>query len=302
VRSSFADVAREQNERDLAREMASRYGDTVRLSQARFRAGDISEAELRKIELESTRYENAVIDAETQWDLARQRLAGLLALPSAQALPGERVREAEGRPTFDVARLTADALAHRPDLRAAGAARVVAEAELSAAKRERLPDLELGATYAHSDFTVSGDNPNTLALSLSLPLPLFDRNQANVGRAQLDIRRALNESERLQLAVQREVVEAVRKAARAEQLLRIYEGAATGAAATATHDTGGMLSRAETALRVAEKSYKAGAVSLLDLLEAQRTYLDTRAQYLRAVYDFRQAAIDVTHAVGEGTQ
>jgi cobalt-zinc-cadmium efflux system outer membrane protein len=211
------------------------------------------------------------------------------------------VREAEGRPTFDVARLTADALAHRPDLRAAGAARVVAEAELSAAKRERLPDLELGATYAHSDFTVSGDNPNTLALSLSLPLPLFDRNQANVGRAQLDIRRAENEGERLRLAVQREVVEAVRKAARAEQLLRIYEGAATGTAATATHDTGGMLSRAETALRVAEKSYKAGAVSLLDLLEAQRTYLDTRAQYLRAVYDFRQAAIDVTHAVGEGT-
>jgi cobalt-zinc-cadmium efflux system outer membrane protein len=301
VRSSFADVAREQNERDLAREVASRYGDTVRLSQARFRAGDISEADLRKIELESTRYENAVIDAETQWDLARQRLAGLLALPSAHDLPGERVREPDGRPTFDVSRLTADALAHRPDLRAAGASRVVAEAELSAAKRERLPDLELGATYAHSDFTVSGDNPNTMALSLSLPLPLFDRNQANVGRAQLDIRRAENEGERLRLAVVREVLEAVRKAARAEQLLHIYEGAPTGMPITATHDTGGMLSRAETALRVAEKSYKAGAVSLLELLEAQRTYLDTRAQYLRAVYDFRQAAIDVTHAVGEGT-
>ena len=62
-----------------------------------------------------------------------------------------------------------------------------------------------------------------------------------------------------------------------------------------------MLERAETALRVAEKSYKAGAASLLDLLEAQRTHLDARAQYLRALYDFRQAAIDVTHAVGEGT-
>ena len=43
-----------------------------------------------------------------------------------------------------------------------------------------------------------------------------------------------------------------------------------------------MLSRAETALRVAEKSYRAGAISLLELLEAQRTYLDTQAQYLRA--------------------
>jgi cobalt-zinc-cadmium efflux system outer membrane protein len=61
-----------------------------------------------------------------------------------------------------------------------------------------------------------------------------------------------------------------------------------------------MLARADTALAVAEKSYKAGAVSLLELLEAQRTYLETRAQYLRALHDFRQAAIDVTHAVGEG--
>ena len=60
-----------------------------------------------------------------------------------------------------------------------------------------------------------------------------------------------------------------------------------------------MLDRAENSLRVAEKSYKAGAISLLELLEAQRTYLDTRAQYLRALYDFRQATIDVNHAVGE---
>jgi cobalt-zinc-cadmium efflux system outer membrane protein len=72
-------------------------------------------------------------------------------------------------------------------------------------------------------------------------------------------------------------------------------------ATTATHDTGGTLKRAEIALGVAEKSYTAGAASLLDLLEAQRTFLDTRAQYLRVLYDFRQAAIDVTHAAGEGT-
>jgi cobalt-zinc-cadmium efflux system outer membrane protein len=61
---------------------------------------------------------------------------------------------------------------------------------------------------------------------------------------------------------------------------------------------GGMLERAELALRAAEKSYKAGAVSLLELLEAQRTYIDTRAQYLKAAYDFRQAEIDLVHAVG----
>jgi cobalt-zinc-cadmium efflux system outer membrane protein len=198
---------------------------------------------------------------------------------------------------LDVGRLTEEAFSRRPDVRAVAAARQLGQAQLGAAEREVYPDVDLGASYTHSDFTTSGDNPNTLALSLSLPLPLFDRNQANIGRARLEIRRADNDAQRLRVLVAQEVAEAVRKAARSQTLLAIFENG--GGMVTGTGDKGGMLSRAETALRVAEKSYKAGAISLLELLEAQRTYLDTRAQYLRALHDFRQATIDVTHAVGE---
>ena len=164
---------------------------------------------------------------------------------------------------------------------------------------EAYPDLTLGATYTHSAFTVSGDNPNSLALTLGLPLPLFDRNQANIGRARLDIRRAENDNARLRLAVENDVTEAVLRALRSQALLAVFERPGAGATPTATADPGGMLARAETALKVAEKSYKAGAISLLELLDAQRTYLDTRGQFLRALHDSRQAAIDVAHAVGE---
>ena len=59
-----------------------------------------------------------------------------------------------------------------------------------------------------------------------------------------------------------------------------------------------MLDRADNSLKVAEKSYQAGAITLLELLDAQRTYLDVRGQYLRSLYDYRQATIDVSHAVG----
>jgi cobalt-zinc-cadmium efflux system outer membrane protein len=302
VRSAFDDVLREQGERQLARDVADRYSQTVKLSQSRFRAGDISEADLRKIELEGLRYQNDVIDAETQLDVARGRLAGLLALSSARELPAEGLAEPERKPVGDPGQLIAQALSQRPDLRAAGAARTLADATIASAKRDALPDISLGAAYTHSDFTVSGDNPNTMGLSLSLPLPLFDRNQANIGRAQLDRRRADNDAERLRIAVMREVSEAVRRNQRAVTLLASFETAAGSnvlGMPTGTTDRTGMIERAETALRVAEKSYRAGAVSLLELLEAQRTYLDIRAQYLRAIYDFRQSAVDVTHAVGE---
>jgi cobalt-zinc-cadmium efflux system outer membrane protein len=291
VRSAFADVTREQQERQLARDIADRYGDTVRLSRGRFRAGDISEAEVRRIELEGLRYTNAVIDADLQLDIAREKLARLMGLPSAGALPPAVDELPDTRRAFTLSALVAQALEQRPDLRAAGAARRTAEAQREAAEREVYPDLTLGASYTHSQFTIAGDNPDTLGLSLSLPLPLFDRNQANIGRSALDIRRADNDAERLRLAVGHDVAEAVRRADRARALLDVFEGQADA-------ERGGMLARAETTLRVGEKSYQAGAISLLELLDAQRTYLDVRGQYLRAGYDYRQATIDVSHAVG----
>jgi cobalt-zinc-cadmium efflux system outer membrane protein len=300
VRSAFADVAREQLERQMARDIADRYGDTVRVSRGRFGAGDISEAELRRVELEGMRYTNAVIDADLQLDLSRGKLARLMGLPGLAALPPALADLPDTRRAYSVQSLVAQALEQRPDLRAAGAARRTAEAQHDAAEREVYPDLTLGASYTHSQFTASGDNPNSMALSLSLPLPLFDRNQANIGRSALDIRRADNDAERLRLAVAHDVAEAVRRADRSRAMLDVFEGAGAGPGATpaAAIDKGGMLSRAENTLRVAEKSYQAGAISLLELLDAQRTYLDVRGQYLRAVYDYRQATIDVGHAVG----
>ena len=286
VRAAFVEVLREQAEHRLALDTAERYDGTVRLSRSRFAAGDISEAELRKVELEGLRYQNATIDADMQLDLARARLAALMGLPGPGALPGEAAETPlpADMPAAEV--LVARALDRRPDLRAARALRTLADAQLAAARREAYPDISVGPSYTHSGFTASGDNPNSLGLSLSLPLPIFDRNQANVGRARLDIRHAENEEQRLALLVRQDVADAVRRTQRSRQLVAVFEG--------------GMLKRAEDALRTSERAYRAGASSLLEFLEAQRTYLETHGQYLRALHDLRQALIDVSFVVTEG--
>ena len=64
------------------------------------------------------------------------------------------------------------------------------------------------------------------------------------------------------------------------------------------YETGGLLTRAESSLKTAESSFKLGHFSLLELLEAQRTFIETRAQYLRVRDDHHKAKIDVIHAVG----
>jgi cobalt-zinc-cadmium efflux system outer membrane protein len=284
VRSAFADVLREQSERQLTYDVRDRYAETVRLSRARFTVGEISEAEFRKIELEGLKYQTNVVAADTEFDVARQKLAALLGLMSPAELPDVLAEDAELYTAPPTPVLVAKALETRPDFRAAERARAFAEALLGSARRDALPDITLSGTYTHSEFIVSGDNPNVLGFGLSLPLPLFDRNQANIGRAELDIRRAANERSRLDLVVRREVAEAARHLERAKSLLGLFEG--------------GMLDRADAALKVAEKSYKAGAISLLELLEAQRTFLETRAEYLRARHDFQQSRIDLRRAVG----
>jgi cobalt-zinc-cadmium efflux system outer membrane protein len=284
VRSAFADVVREQSERDLSHETRARYDETVHLSRSRFAAGDISDAELKKVELEGLRYQNAEVDAVMELDLSRQKLAALLALGSADQLPGPLQETEAPRMDYAMGPLIDRALMQRPDVRAAKEAKLLSDAMLAQARREADPDISLGLVYTHSQFTVSGDNSNTIGVAISVPLPIFDRNQANIGRAEVDRRRADNEGQKLVLEVRYDVAGAFRRVERAKSLLDVFNG--------------GMLTRAESALKVAENSYRAGGISLLELLEAQRTYLETRAQFLRAVYDYRQATIDMMYAVG----
>ncbi|HTQ41134.1 MAG TPA: TolC family protein [Polyangiaceae bacterium] len=291
VRAAFTDVVREQAEYQAVSGIKTHYDETSRLARARVRAGEISEAEGAKIELEGLKYQNAVIDAQMELDLARRKLATLLAFASPADLPGTAVGSDTGAPrTLPLLEpLLAQALRERPDLLAARKSQEVAEAELGAARREGYPDPSIGLTYTHSEFAVSGDNPDSLAITLAIPLPLFDRNQAGVARARLDAKRSESDVRRAELRIRQDVAEAARRVQRAAAVLDVYEG-------------GGMLDRAERALKVAEASYKAGSISLLELLEAQRTFIETRMQYLESQDDYRKALAEVKHAVGEKLQ
>src|SRR4029079_13692777 len=153
VRSAYADVLREQNENQLSRDVRDRYSETIRLSRARRAAGEISEAELRKIELEGLRYTTAVVDADMQLDLSRARLAGLMGLPPAEADKLTLSDPGPARAQLSLAAMTQQALEQPTDIRAVRAAQGFAEANLGKERREALPDISLGVTFTHSEFT-----------------------------------------------------------------------------------------------------------------------------------------------------
>ncbi len=259
-----------------------RYEQIVQLNERRFHSGDISEVEFRKIELEN-------LKRLTEEEEARRALAEREQLLGRLLGNGERV-SAGGTLTapdveVDSAQALAEALQNRPDLVALQHARDQAQIALNLARRERYPDVTVGADYTHSQFVISGDNRNSIGFGFSVPLPLLNQNQGEIAKAEVGLRQAETDVARLRLDVAQEVHDAVEHYQSAHRLRQTFER--------------GYLDGAKLAVDAAEKSYRIGAASLLELLDAERTYTETQTDYLDTVFAARSSLTAVEKAVGK---
>jgi cobalt-zinc-cadmium efflux system outer membrane protein len=294
VTTAYLHLQHAEEALDLARRIADHYRETVRVSRERVKKGALAGNDLAKIELEQTKYEAAVIAAEQQRRLDVRALKELLAIaPSTQEFDATdhnlpKIGE------LDVNALVSEAMEQRPDLKAQVLTEKQAEKSIDLARRVAIPNPDLLFFYVHSGNTPSGDNPDVLGLGLQMEVPIFNRNQGDIGRARVRRNDAENSLERLQLAVAHDVAEAVVRAKATRRLVDRYELRETDAYGKDTN----MLERADGLLKTAQAAYGLGATSLLELLEAQRSYNNTRADYLAVIADYRQALADLNSALG----
>ena len=280
VRSRFVALLEARQRLDLARENRDRYRETVRVSEARVREGDISPAEFDKIALEQRGFEHEVADAEVDRRAAVAALLPLLGIAAPDVDPVGTLTLPTVRD--DVDHLVDEALARRPDLRAAERSREAAEASLRLARAQRLPNPTLGLQYTHSEFLISGDLANQLGTSFSVPLPVFDRNQGDIVRAEAEALIARHEVDQLRLEIPQEIRAAATSYTVARAQVERFESA--------------FLRQAEEARSAAEASFREGAVSVLEFLEAERTFIQTQRDHLDALRDANVAAFDLTKA------
>jgi cobalt-zinc-cadmium efflux system outer membrane protein len=154
------------------------------------------------------------------------------------------------------------------------------EQALALEQARGIPDIELGIGLRH--FNDSDDR--ALVAGLSIPLPLFDRNQGAVAAARS--RAAQVRAEQRNAARQ----------ARAELAAAWRRMSAAHDEAEALRDR--VLPAAEEALNAAEYGYRAGKFPLLDVLDAQRTLIEARQSHLAALAGFHQAAADLELLIG----
>ncbi len=151
---------------------------------------------------------------------------------------------------------------------------------LALEESRRIPDLEVGVGIRY--FNDSEDN--ALVAGLSIPLPLFNRNQGAVAAARSRAEKVRSEQRNATLQ------------ARAALTAAWQQMSAAHEEAEALRDQ--VLPAAEEALAAAEYGYRAGKFPLLDVLDAQRTLIETRQSHLSALASFHQAVAELERLLG----
>ena len=278
VKKTFADALVAGETLALAEQNLKTLDDLERIQRFRAEKGDISELELLRIQVQRFAFERDAADA-------RQALKAAKIALRAIAGSGRIAEDFDivGDLTFrDIEPTQADlyrrALANRPDLRAAEAAREKASADVNLARANAWWDVTPQVEYQR----IGPDN--TIGFGLSLPIRVFDRNQGEIARSRAEVKRT----------------EAAREAVAVQALLELDISLAALRTErdklAVLRDT--YLPKAKQSRDTVEFAYRRGGVSLLDYLDAQRTYRDTAAEYVRSLGNYWTSFYRLETAVG----
>jgi len=279
LRTAFVQVLQAKAVLALARENLSYYDQVLRVSNERKQAGDIAQVDLDRLELQRVQYETDVETGEVNLRTAKIQLLMLL----NDRTPLEKF-DVTGRYDFSddippLEQLRNMALTNRPDLKAAVESIDKARTDYKLAVANGSTDPTFGV-----DFARNPPIPAYFGVSINIPLRIFDRNQGEKSRTELDIAR----NERLRSATEAQVFSDVDSAfatvSSNATLLRSYKS-----------------KYLQQAVRVRETisfSYQHGGSSLLDFLQAQQDYRTTELSYLNLIGSYLTALSQLNVAVG----
>jgi cobalt-zinc-cadmium efflux system outer membrane protein len=284
LRDAFISTLQAKAVLQLARDNLAYYDRILGVSRERFKAGDIAQIDLDRLELQRVQYESDLQTADVNLRTAKIQLLTLL----NDRTP---IEQFDVTGTFDFAdqlmpleEFRKSALDTRPDLRAAMQAVDKAQTDHQLAAANGSTDPTFGAWYTHNS---SNNNPfglNTLGVSVEIPLRVFDRNQGEKLRTQIDIDRQKRLLDATQAQVFSDVDSAHATIASNLTLLRPYKNT--------------YLPRAVRVRDTVTFAYQHGGASLLDFLNAESEYRATELSYINLVGAYLTAASQMNLAVG----
>ncbi|MBV8053453.1 MAG: TolC family protein [Acidobacteriaceae bacterium] len=284
LRSAFVSTLQAKAVLQLAKDNLAYYDHVLQISKDRFDAGDIAQIDFDRLELQRVQYESDLQTAEVNLRTAKIQLLTLLndRTPIEQFdVSGPYDFSDRLLPQDDLRKMAFDS---RPDLKAAIEAIDEAEANHKLAVANGSTDPTLSAWYTHNASTNNPSAVNTLGVSVSIPLRIFDRNQGEKLRTQLDITRNQRLRDATQASVLSDVDSGYATINSTLNLLRPYKA-----------------KYLQQSVRVRDTiffSYRNGGASLLDFLNAESDYRAVQLNYINLVGSYLTAAAQLNMAVG----
>jgi cobalt-zinc-cadmium efflux system outer membrane protein len=286
VQGGFVDVLQAKADLALAQENLKTFEEIVRVNSSRVKSGDLAEVELIRSQVAQLQFENTVRQAELKLQTARAKLQLLVG-----RRPGDRLVDAIGEMRRDETALTLDALRERafkqrPDILAQRQSQARSQAELRLQLAQGKVDYTVG-TAVNRQWIRTLNGGNSMGFFFSVPLPLHNRNQGEIARAQQERLQVQAKIRALEMAIGNEIDIAWLE----------YQNART----TLSRIEESLLGRAKDVRSVTEYSYKRGEATFLEFLDAQRAYNETVQAHNEARGQFARSLYGIDAAVGAST-
>lgn len=291
VQAAYVDVQQARDSVGLASENLRSLRGIVQVNEARVKSGDLAEVELERSRIAALQYETAVEQARLQLEQAKtrlQRLMGRKVPAPVFEVTGAMRRDKQADASEEILKR---ALARRPDLQAFRQTQARSQADLRLQLANGKVDYVLGSEYTYQ--RAYGFGGSSLGFSVSMPLPVFNKNQGEIARAQREQQQAMARITAIETNINSEVELAYRQFQTSQRLLTNIEST--------------LLNRAKTVRDITEYSYRRGEATLIEFLDAQRafndavlSYNEARANFARSLYLIDAVSGADSTAAGKG--
>ena len=268
LQQTYYDLRLAQDKRRLAGETAATYDKALETGRLRLKAGDISQVELSRMQIDKSRADNDARQTQAELEQAQVALAYLIGRESDAAL----LVADDNWPSVGDQQLKRGDLEQRPDVAAARLRVAAAEAARDLAKAQKTRDVTFGLQYEHN---MQSEPTNSYGFGVSVPLFIWHEYEGEIGRAEADLTAA-------RLLYERTLAQATGSSDQASSALRSAEERLRRLET-------GLLADAERVARAAELAYSRGAMNLMDLLDARRTQRQVQIEAATARADYAKA-------------
>jgi cobalt-zinc-cadmium efflux system outer membrane protein len=263
---------------EFAIRLLDSYQHTVGISQEQYKAGGMSKVDLLKIQLQTLQFQTDVSAARIAKAQALgflRQLVGFDSIPRDFDVAGDLAYQPL---SLKLEELQARALKLRPDLQAAERSIEAAKSQIGLAKANAKQDLNFTFDYSHVNASNNG------SFFFNIPLPIFNRNQGEVARTYFALTQTQFEEKAAEQQVLTDVKNAYEAVRNGEEVVQLFER--------------GYLQQAQQSLEITQFSFQHGAASLLDFLDAERSYRATELTYRQALANYMNALEQLRQAVG----